>query len=118
MGCNNKVKYTCNGGINYATCIEFQGVISENTLLLDTECADVQEVIEDLYKMIDVVKEEINFTTLENNCITFTEPKTPLSVVEQMYAKICELETVINEQASDILIMKDKIEVLETTTCP
>jgi hypothetical protein len=118
MGCNNKVKYTCGNTINYATCIEFQGVISENTLLENAECADVQEVIEDTYKMIDVIKEEIDVTTLENTCITFTEPKTPKSVIEQLYAKICDLEELIITQGELITTMQLQISNLQSETCP
>lgn len=116
MGCNNKIKQTC-GTKNFATCIDYQGTVSENTTLNETECLGVQEVIEDLYTMVDIVKEEIDFSSLENNCITFTSPKTPLSVITQMYNKICELEAIVVAQGEVVATHTEQIEALQENVC-
>lgn len=115
---SNKIKQTCSGSKVFAACTEFQGVVSSNTNLTQTECLDVQEVIEDLYSLVDTIKEEIDVTTLENTCITFTEPKTPSSVIEQMYNKICELQSTLEEKATLITTIQEQIALLQNQTCP
>ena len=116
MSCN-KIKQTC-GTPTFAVCVRYEGSVSEHTLLTQTECLDTQEVIEDVYRLIGTIKEEIDVTTLENTCITFTTPKSPSSVISQMYNKLCELENLIESQASTIATMESQISLLQSQTCP
>lgn len=116
MGCNNKVKQTCTK--TFAVCTMYEGSVSEHTLLEQVECLEIQEVIEDLYNIIDVIKEETDVTTLENTCITFTSPKTVASVIEQMYSKICEMQELITIQGETIVTMQEEIVSLQENLCP
>jgi len=117
MGCNNKIRYTCGEPKVYSECVTYQGVVSENSALFEQECLNAQEVIEDVYSMVDTIKEEIDLTDLENDCITFTTPKTPRSVISQMYNKLCELEDTVQSQAQLIETMQEQITDLQTNNC-
>lgn len=117
MSCNNTIKQTC-GDTTYATCVKFESSVSENSELFGETCLDAEEVIIDLYSLHDSVKEEINVSTLENTCITFTEPKTAASVITQMYAKLCELESLIEAQELIIAEQGAAITELQSQTCP
>lgn len=74
MNCTDKIKHTC-GTKNYATCIEYQGTVSDNTTLTQTSCLDIENIAEDLYAMIDIVKSELNLTALTSECQTLPTTK-------------------------------------------
>jgi len=116
--CGNKIKQTCAGTQNTALCTKYEGTLSIYSDLVEGECLDTQEVIEDLYGLHDKIKEDINITGISNDCIIFTEPKTIASVVEQMYLKICQMEDIIQTQTSEILIMQQEINDLQENNCP
>jgi len=112
-----KIKQTC-GSITFSKCTKYEGTLSEHSSLSEDDCLDVEEVIEDLYSIIDGIKEEINLENLENTCITFTEPKTVSSVIEQMYNKICEMQNTLSEQADLIETLQEQVENLQEQNCP
>lgn len=116
--CHGKNKHKCIGSETYAACQKYQGTVSEDSALFEETCLSTEEVIEDVYSMIDTINQEIDMSTLANTCITFTEPKTVLSVISQMYTKLCALEDLVETQAETILTMQGQIEDLETNTCP
>jgi hypothetical protein len=116
--CHGKNKHKCIGSESYAACQKYQGNTSEDSELFEETCLSTEEVIEDVYNMIDTINQEIDMSTLANTCITFTEPKTVLSVISQMYTKLCALEDTIEIQAETILTMQGQIEDLQTITCP
>ena len=114
----NKIKYTCSGEAAFAECVNFEGTVSEDSGLFDQNCLSVEQVIEDVYSMIDTINQEIDMSTLGNDCITFTEPKTVSSVVYQMYLKLCALEDTIATQAQTIATMQLEITELQDGNCP
>jgi hypothetical protein len=116
--CNNKIKHTCAGTQVSALCTKYESTVSEHSNLNDEDCLDVQEVIEDIYSITEDIYSKIDVSELSNDCITFIEPKTLSSVIDQIYLKLCELENTIEEQAAEILIMQQEIEDLQTNTCP
>lgn len=116
--CHGKNKHKCIGSESYASCQKYQGTVSEDSELFEETCLSTEGVIEDVYSMVDTINQEIDMSTLANTCITFTEPKTVLSVISQMYTKLCTLENTIEIQAETILTMQGQIEDLQTNTCP
>lgn len=112
-----KIKHTC-GEISYAKCTKYESTLSEYSSLSEDDCLDVEMVIEDLNSIVDAIKEDINLDSLENTCITFTEPKTVASVIEQMYNKICELQNTLAEQADLIATQGEAITALQEQNCP
>lgn len=117
MGCKDKIKYTCGGNKVYATCTEYQGTIPEFSYLT-VGCLDVQEVLEDTYRILSDIKNATDVTTLANDCIVFSEPKTISSVVSQMYDKICELTTKNEEQNITIAALTLRVTDIENNNCP
>ena len=116
MGCN-KIKQTCGSTLTYAKCTKYKSTLSEHSSLSEDDCLDVEEVISDLNSIIDAIKEDINSDNLENTCIAFTEPKTVSSVIEQMYNKICELQTTLDAQADLIETIQGQITDLQENNC-
>lgn len=112
----NKIKQTC-GDFTYAKCTKYKGTLSEHSLLSEDDCLDIEMVAEDIYTLIDNIKEDINLDELENTCITFTEPKTPSSVITQMYSKLCELQSLVESQADLIETMQEQITNLQENNC-
>lgn len=116
MGCNDKIRHTC-GEIAYAKCTKYKGIISEHSSLSEDDCLDIEQIAEDLYSLVDGIKEDINLDNLENTCITFAN-KAPSYVIEQMYNKICELQNTLTEQADLIATQGEAITALQEQNCP
>lgn len=116
MTCN-KIRQTCGGVLTYSKCTKYEGILSEHSSLSEDDCLDIEQIAEDLYSIIDAIKEDINLENLENTCITFAN-KTPSYVIEQMYNKICELQTTLDAQTDLITTMQSQISDLQTQTCP
>lgn len=115
--CENKINLSCPPNSPYANCVRSE-VTPPEFSTLTSECNSVDEVLSDLYEVIGGIKEEIDFSSLENTCITFTLPKTPLSVITQMYNKLCELESIVESQAEVIATHTNQIENLQNSECP
>ena len=115
--CGNKVKHTCGGVQNFALCTKYEGSISEQSSLLEDDCLDVQEVIEDIYNITEDIYSKINMSELDNDCITFTEPRSPTSVIAQIYTKICQLVDLVETQQITINTMQEEIDNLQENIC-
>lgn len=115
--CENKINLSCPPNSPYANCVRSE-VIPPEFSNLTSECNSVDEHIEEFYTLIGDIKEEIDLSSLENDCITFTTPKTPLSIITQMYNKICELEALVIEQGELLATHTSQIESLQENVCP
>lgn len=115
--CGNKIKHTCGGVYSFAVCTKYEGSVSEHSSLEEEDCLDVQEVIEDIYDITEDIYSKIDMSSLDNDCITFTEPKTVLSVITQMYQKLCELQTIVTGQQTIIVAMQEEIDNLQENIC-
>jgi len=115
--CGGKIKNKCGTKV-YGECVEIQTPPPPFSTLYEENCVSAEESFIDVYGLIGTIKENIDVSSLENTCITFTEPKTPSSVIEQMYAKICELENLIETQGELITTMGAQIGLLQSETCP
>jgi len=117
MSCKDKIKYTCSGNKVYAVCTEYQGTIPIFSYLT-LGCLDVEEVLEDTYHILSDIKNDIDVTSMTNDCITFTTPKTVKSVIEQMYDKICELKAKNDAQDIVIAALTTRVTNIENNNCP
>lgn len=97
MGCS-KVKHTCGSIKGFAKCIKYEKEVPEFSELFGNDCKDIEQTTEDLYNTVNKIRQSTDVTGLLNGCITFTNPKTPASVIEQLYLKICDLEQKLNDQ--------------------
>lgn len=115
--CENKIKLSCPPDSPFANCVRSE-VTPPEFSNLSSQCNSVDEHIEEFYTLIGEIKEEIDFSSLENTCISFTPPKTPISVITQMYNKICELEDLVIAQGLVIATHTSQIINLQNETCP
>ena len=94
----NKIKHTCGSIKGFATCIKYEKEVPEFSDLFGNDCKDIEQTTEDLYNIVTKLREDSDVSGILNECITFTSPKTPKSVIEQMYLKLCDLEQRVNNQ--------------------
>lgn len=115
MGCGNKVEHNC-GSVLYATCTKYEGGVSDSSSLV-SQCRSVENTTQDIYNQLDVIDEKIDLSSLENDCITFSEPKTLLSVLTQLLSKLCNTEALVEEQAGLITTLQAQVAALQANPC-
>lgn len=116
MNCKkNKLKANC-GSYIFAQCTKYEGEVSESSELT-TGCLNIEETTQDIYNQLDDIDEKLDMSVMTNDCIIFTEPKTPSSVIKQLYDKICALEDIITSQAAQITTMQNQITELQQSEC-
>ena len=117
MDCGDKIKYTCAGGKTFAQCSEYQGDLPSFSSLT-TGCVSVEDAIQDIYGILLGVKTEVDMSAISNDCITFTNPKTVKSVVEELYEKVCALQQKNEEQDLAITALTLRVADVENNNCP
>lgn len=115
--CGNRVKHTCGGVQTFAVCTKYEGSLSGHSKLNEGGCFDVQEVIEDIYSITEDIYSEIDVSSITNDCIIFTEPKTIVSVTKQLYDKLCSLEQIVTNQAGLITTLQGQVAELQQNPC-
>ena len=115
MSCD-KIKHKCGKEV-FAVCTKYQGTVSENSELFEEECLDVQEVIEDLYTMIDDIKEEIDMSELDNECLTIAENSKVKDVIQLLITTICQQQEQIQSQQELIETIQGQITDLQENNC-
>lgn len=115
MSCNKQIKQNC-GTIIYGACVRYEKGVSNNSSLTEG-CISIEETTEDIYNQLDSIDEKITLSSIVNDCITFTEPKTINSVIGQLYNKLCELEGIIITQAGLIETLQGQVEDLQQNNC-
>lgn len=115
--CGNKIKHTCGGVYSFALCTKYEGSVSSNSDLLDKDCLDVQEVIEDLYDITEDIYSQIDVSNIQNDCIVFTEPRTVSTVLSQIIDKICALEDIVTTQTNLITTLQNQVVELQSNPC-
>ena len=114
--CGDKIKMNCVK--SYAACVDYEKNIPAISILSGDNCTSVEDVISDIYKILEVIKTETNFSNLNSSCVTLTQPKTTISVVTQMLNKICALDVLVNTQAITIQNLQTQITALQQNNCP
>ncbi len=117
MGCNDKqIKHTC-GVITYASCTRYESGVSNNSGLTEG-CITIEETTQDMYNQLDTIDTKIDMSALSNDCITFSEPRTPVSVTEQILNKLCSLEDIVTSQGALITTLQGQVAALQANVCP
>jgi len=115
MGCNNQIKHNC-GTILYATCTRYESEVSNNSSLTEG-CLSIEETTQDIYNQLDVIDEKIDMSSLNSDCISLTEPKSILSVIQQILNKICALEDTVTSQGEIIVTLQEQVAELQSNPC-
>ena len=100
MGCRkNKIKYTCVQRTN-ATCVFYDGYLPPYSDLLSEDCVTLEETTEEIYHLIDDIKENINLSGLGDNCLNYDEEEIGVIKVKEALltheAEICNLKAELN----------------------
>lgn len=92
----NKIKHTCTGNRNYATCIMYEGETNEHSPLKDDCELTIEETTQDIYNQL----EEINLSEL-GGCLEYVETEEGKIIVKNVLLKheqeICDLKNRIDE---------------------
>lgn len=115
MGCGNKVEHNC-GSKTYAVCTKYEGEVSRNSFLKD-DCKNIEQTTQDIYTQLDAIDDKLNLTSLDNRCVSFTEPKTILSVLSNLINKVCTMQTLLEQQKTLVTTLQTQIEELQANPC-
>jgi len=91
----NKIKHTC-ASRNFATCIDYENDINEDSSLDVNSCISVDEALKDIYTQL----EGINLSQLGEGCLEYLLEDNKIkvkNVLKKFEDKICELNQKITE---------------------
>lgn len=116
MSCNDTIKARCKKV--YGKCVAYESAVPEWSALFEEECLDIEQVVDDLYDSIGIVKEEIDLIDLENNCLTLPVTPTVKNVIQLLIDTICTQQTIIEGMQTTIIAMQQSISDLQENICP
>ena len=114
MACD-KIKNRC-GKPNYAKCVDYQGDIPEWSDLEQNGCNDIEEVIEDLYSNVGDIKELLDVSTYDLDCLEEVEDIREL--FELLISEVCQLKSTVATQAETIESLQEQVTNLQENNCP
>jgi len=114
MKCN-KVRQTCGTKV-FTACIEHQLPLGESTKITD-ECYNLEEIVTDIYELLDEVKSETDLLSLES-CTTLPTEKTVKNLFQHLIDEICNLKSDVGDLQSTVTQQAQQIEDLQTQNCP
>lgn len=91
----NKVVNTC-GGMSPLMCTEYESNVNADSSLIDVDCKNGEEVIQDIYDQLD----NLDLSALGDLCLSYTTvggKNIVKNVLLKFEEKICELEEKITE---------------------
>lgn len=98
-GCKDKISNTCGKKIN-AKCVDYEGVLHENTELEDCNCHSVEAVIEDMNVALNTINESIDLSILGDDCIDYDKVDGKIQVKEalkKLEECVCELKSKVDD---------------------
>jgi hypothetical protein len=114
--CEDKIKYSCSS-IVFANCVKTE-VEPPVFSSLTNNCNTVQEVEEDVYNLIDEIKQELNLTSIVTTCGTLPTIKNIKTLIEYLIIKNCEQQIQIDNLITQNTTQATQIAVLQATPCP
>ena len=114
MSCQEKVKPRCKKV--YSACVVYEKELPEFSTL--DECVTIEETTEELYELVGDVREQIDLSTLESECLTLPTELNVNTMFQHLITTICSMQETIAEQGALIATMQTEIEELQENTCP
>ena len=115
MGCD-KINHRC-GKKQYGVCTAYESAIPEYSELFEQECVSIEETTLDLYSLITGIKNDIDVSTLDLECLSLSTP-TLKTLLQTLISKCCDLTGIIETQATTIGTITQQITDLQTNNCP
>jgi polyhydroxyalkanoate synthesis regulator phasin len=117
MSCTGKIKNNCRK-VN-SSCVSYENEVPEFSDLYEEGCLSIEETTEDLYNLIGDIKEELDFESLRNGCITYPSDELKiLDVLTAMQDFICSQQETINSQQTTIETLQQQVIDLQQQNCP
>lgn len=107
MGCNDKLSNTC-GKKHNARCVDYEGILHDNTELDSCNCHSVHDVLEDIGLSLNDINEQIDLSNLGSDCITYNKDSKGRIIVNEALGKIEE----------ELCKLKNTVEDTDSTGCP
>ena len=108
MGCNSYSPNTLCGESVLAQCVKFEdpngSIIPSISSLSGQTCATVDEVITDMYDLIE--DNYIDMSSYDDDCLSLTNP-TPLDVLNKLTEEVCLLKTLTADYADVTVDISD-----------
>lgn len=112
-----KPKNTCSK--NYATCVEYQGTIPEISSLSEEDCLDMEQITEDIYSLIEEIKEDSDLENLRDGCITYPSGEIKVNTaLENIQTFICTQQTSIEALTERVSTLELQVQQLQENQCP
>jgi len=115
MACNDKVGQRCKKV--FGACVSYEKELPAFSEI-ENDCPSIEEVAEDLYNIIGEMKEEIDLSSLTEECITLPTERTVLTVMQTLIDKICAQEEVIETLTENLATANAAILALQENLCP
>ncbi len=116
MSCGDKIKQNCKKV--FGACVSYFGSIPDYSELATSECTTIEEIAQDLYENITIVKDEIDLSELENNCLVLPVELEVKSVIQFLIDTICEDRQAITDLQDQLSSLDARVTDIETNTCP
>lgn len=108
--CSDNIKTICSKKTNLK-CTKYTGDISDKSDLDPNDCHSGHNVLEDIYKQLDELFENLDFSTLGNTCLEY-EGEDTSEYLENILFKfeeaICELKDAVSKKGLDLTDLDTK----------
>lgn len=116
MGCNDQIKHRCKK--IYGKCVAYEEEVPEFSSLNNQDCLNIEEVASDIYGILTSIKEDINLSDLDNDCLTLPTNKTVKNVIQLLIDTICSQQSTITTLQETVTTMQEQITDLQEQNCP
>jgi hypothetical protein len=99
----NKIKYTCSGEVQYAPCVKYEGLVNTQSPLKEEDCLNLDQTTSDIYTQIEDILNDLNLTSLGNNCLNYTLEESKLKI-----------KNVLLKYEEEICNLKEEVDTLKT----
>ena len=115
MGCD-KIKNKCGKKI-FASCVASEVDVPQFSSLVGQECVSIEDNIQDLYEIAEGVKNEIDLSPLDLECLSLMTP-TVKTLLQLLVTTVCVQQTQLNDLSDTIAIQQQQITALQESNCP
>lgn len=116
MACNDKIENTC-GVPTYATCVNYEGTIPEFSSITD-ECVNMEEIVEDVYELIENLRDATDMTELDLNCLAPITDVDLKKLNQALIDEICAQKELITQMQATLATQAQQITALQNNICP
>lgn len=103
---------------SFSACAVYEGVIPEDSALYEEECVSIQDVGEDLYSITTQIKQDINVSGLDNECLTIPSGTKINQLLQILITEVCAQKELITSLQETVQSQQQEIEDLQQNNCP